>query len=197
MTHIKHPYITGTCLSFVLMATLCLFKGNPVYCEVVNAPTEPMTAGEAIALADEMLITPAGSFQDLLRVVETNSDIFVVGLLAATNNPVRPPLPDAPYCLRIWVDRNTRQILPSPTATSYGLSLSNVLDIVRNEESRFSYGTNAPVVITHLSETTIARFPIKRPPPPGPGYWWLGPDFASIIWIDNATSNIIFWLEGN
>ena len=180
-----------------LLTLLWLFHVQSTWGEEVNAPTVPMTAQEAIASASEMLTTPAGSFTSHLRVVETNADYFVIGLLAETNNPVRPPLPDAPYCLRIWLDRNTREILPSPTATSPGLSVSNVVDIVRHEYPPFSYGTNAPVVITHLSETTIARFPVKRPPSPGPGYWWLGRDFASIIWIDNATSNILFWLDGN
>ena len=197
MTLIPHSSITRPCRSLLLMALLCLFQVNPACCEEASAPTEPMTAEEAIILADETLTTPAGSFQGFLRVIETNSDVFVVGLLAATNNIVRPPLPGAPYCLRIWMDRNTREILPAPMTTSPGLTVSNVVDIVRNEDPHYSYGTNAPVVVTHLSETTIAKFPVKRPPSPGPGYWWLGRDFASIIWIDNATSNILFWLDGN
>ena len=151
---------------------------------------------EAIRIVEQACSDFGGCPTNLVEIATTNSNTIVVGFRADTNSFIRPPRPDAPYCFRVWIDRNTREILPSPTATSLGLSVSNVVEIVQNEDPSFSYATNGVVTQLHLSETTITRFPARRPEIP-PGYGWLGPDFASIIWIDNATSNILFWLDGN
>ena len=96
------------------------------------------------------------------------------------------------------VDRNTRQIVPSPTLVNQPqLTVSNIVDILREKDPHFSYGTNEPVAVAYFSETTIARFPVKKPPSLGPGYGWLGPNFACIVWVDNCTSNILFCLVGH
>ena len=179
----KHALVT---IASLLATSVSMSYGEPL---LVNHE-------EACDIVAQALSEFGGGYStNYLEITAVNPDTIVVGYRADTNNCIRPPLPDAPYCFRVWVDRNTRQILPSPTATSSGLSVSNVLDIVRNEEPSFSYATNRVVTQLHLSETTLTRFPAWKPEIP-PGYGWLGPDFASILWIDNATSNILLWLVG-
>lgn len=158
--------------------------------------TPPLNRVEAIGIVEQACSEFGGCPTNLVEIATTNSNAIVVGFRADTNSFIRPPRPDAPYCFRVWIDRSTREILPSPLATGPGLTVSNVIDIVRNEDPSFSYATNREITQLHLSETTITRFPAWKPEIP-PGYGWLGPDFASIVWIDNATSNILFCIVGN
>ena len=198
MTHTqRNKSSTPAFYRFVFKVFLLLSLLPPSSSRAADNLQEPMTADEAISFVDEMISTDGCHFDDLLTVIESSENTFVVGLLAASNNIALPPTPTAEYVLRVWIDRNSRQILPSPASTNHPpLSVSNVVDIVRNEYPPFAYATNRVVTQLHLSETTITRFPARKPEIP-PGYGWLGPDFAAIIWIDNATSNILFWLVGN